>query len=372
MTPLRIEMVLPALPHGGMEMAVARLTARLIASGHSVGITCLETDGTLAQHFRDLGARVAVVPTLGLRTNLRAPELEAHFRACAPHVVHTHSGAWLKGAHAARRAGVGRVIHTVHGLLDEEPWHGPLLKFAASRYCDAIVAVSEPLRAYMYERCHVSADRLHLIPNGVDTARYAPLSPASTGYWEARRQVAGDWAAFPLVAHIARLVPVKNQLLLLDAFAQVVATIGDARLLIAGEGPMRDALLGRIARLQLSDHVRLIGISDAVDRWLPAMDAFVLPSLAEGTSMSVLEAMSCGVCVIASAVGGTPAVLADGAAGRLVPVNDTQALAAALVSVLHDERARHTLASEGRRVAVARYDETRVVDQYLTLYRSVA
>jgi glycosyltransferase involved in cell wall biosynthesis len=367
---MRIEMVLPALPHGGMEMAVARLAARLVNSGHLVGITCLEAAGTLADHLTMLGARVAVVPTLGLRTNLRAPALEAHFRSCAPDVVHTHSGAWLKGAHAARRAGVGRVIHTVHGLLDREPWHGPLLKRAAAHYTDAIVAVSGPLRDYLRERCHVSVDRLHLIPNGVDTLRYAPLSPASEAYCQARRDIAGDWAPFPLVAHIARLVPVKNQLLLLEAFALVVAAIGEARLLIAGDGPLRDALLMRIEELGLTNNVRLIGISDAVETWLPAMDAFVLPSLAEGTSMSVLEAMSCGVCVIASAVGGTPAMLAGGAAGRLVPVNDVQALSSAIIDLLRDDRARHAFGSEGRRVAVEHYDEARVVDDYLALYRN--
>lgn len=365
-------MVLPALPHGGMEMAVARLTSRLITLGHTVGITCLEAGGTMADHLRALGATVAVVPTLGLRTNLRAPALEDHFRARAPDVVHTHSGAWLKGARAARQTGVGRVIHTVHGLLDHEPWHGPLLKRAAARYSDAIVAVSEPLRTYLREQCHISVDRLHLIPNGVDTVRYAPLSPTSEAYCRARRAIAGDWAAFPLVAHIARLVPVKNQLLLLDAFAQVVSAIANARLLIAGDGPMREALLTRTEELQLTENVRFIGISDAVDTWLPAMDTFVLPSLAEGTSMSVLEAMSCGVCVIASAVGGTPAVLAGGAAGRLVPVNSVPALSDAIVGLLRDGHARQALASEGRRVAVAHYDEARVVDHYLTLYRNVS
>jgi glycosyltransferase involved in cell wall biosynthesis len=370
--PLRVDMALPALPHGGMEMVVARLASRLVDAGHDVGVTCLERGGPMAQHFRDRGIDVQVIPTLGLRTNVRAPALEAHFRRRAPDVVHSHSGVWLKAAHAARRAGVPRVVHTVHGLLDREPWHGPVLKRLASRLTDTAVAVSTPLRDYLRGECHIPDGRLCTIPNGVDTTMFAPESRDSGSYRERRTEIAGDWARHLLISHVARLVPIKNQVLLLNAFRRVVNAMPDVRLLIAGEGPLAESLAAHAASLGLTDHVRFLGARGDVAHWLRSLDVFVLSSDAEGTSMSVLEALSSGVCVVATDVGGTADLLDRGRTGVLVPPGDVSSLADALIRVLRDNAYRHALAAAGRAFAVAHYDEASVALRYMDLYRSRA
>src|SRR5688500_17390861 len=114
--PLRIELVLPYLVRGGMETMVARLARALAARGHTVGVTCTQFGGPIADELREEGHRVAVVPTLGIQTNAYAPRLERWLRETLADVVHVHNGTWLKIAHAARRAGVPRIVHTIHGL----------------------------------------------------------------------------------------------------------------------------------------------------------------------------------------------------------------------------------------------------------------
>jgi glycosyltransferase involved in cell wall biosynthesis len=370
--PLRIEMILPALPQGGMEMVVARLAGQLVDRGHEVTVTCLEEGGPLADEFLAKGIRVNVIPTLGLRTNLRAPALERYLRARAPDVVHSHSGVWMKAAHAARRAGVCRVVHTVHGLLDDEPWHGRMLKRLAARYTDVAVAVSAPLRSYLEVTCGIRAAQLRVIANGVDSGRFKPVSRGGDDERRMRRRLAGEWAASPLVGHVARLVPIKNQRLLIDAFRLVLDRAPDAKLLIVGDGPLKPTLEAHAEDIGILSSVRFTGAQSRVHEWLPGLDLFVLSSDAEGTSMSVLEALASGVCVVATAVGGTPDLLAHGNAGILVPARNARALADGMLTALMEPTRRAALASAGRRMVEASFDEHDVVSQYELLYRGAA
>ena len=362
---LTVEMVLPALEAAGMEAMTARLMRALAARGHRVGVTCIEAGGVLADQLRSEGYRVALVPALGLRAMWRAPLLESWLRTVGPDVVHVHSGAWLKAARAARRAGVPRVVHTVHGLIgdDVEPWYVPLLHRQAARYTDWVIPVSAPLRDYMKRRVNVDAARMRVIPNGVNTDTFRPGPP--TGALRERLRIASDRL---VVGIVARLDPVKNHALLLDAFARVRALVPETALVIVGDGPLRSSLESRARSLGIDRDVHFVGVSTDVATLYRELDAFVLSSNAEGTSMSIIEAMASGVCVVATAVGGTPELLADGACGLLVPPGDPAALADALTLVLRDGARRRLLADAGRARAEEHYSERLMIDAYEALY----
>ena len=363
--PLRIEMVIPALDAAGMEAMTARLTRALAARGHHVGVTCIERGGVLADKLRAEGFRVAVVPALGLRSLLRAPLLETWLRTVAPDAVHVHSGAWLKAARAARRAGVTCVVHTVHGLIgdDAEPWYVPFLHYWAARYTDWVAPVSTPLCNYLARRVRIDVAKMRVIPNGVNTDHFRP-GPA-TGALRARLRIASDGF---LVGTVARLDPVKNHALLIDAFARVRALVPEAALVIIGDGPLRSGLEGRARSLGLDQHVHFVGASTDIAALYRELDLFVLSSNAEGTSMSILEAMASGVCVVATAVGGTPDLLAGGATGVLVPPGDPAALADGLTRMLRDAAQRRRLAAAGRARADEHYSELVMIDAYEALY----
>lgn len=361
---LKIEMVLPTLYPAGMEVMAARLTRALTGRGHEVGITCLESGGALADELIGEGYRVTVVPAPGFRSNLYAAALEKWFQRLRPDVAHVHSGVWLKAARAARRAGVPCVVHTAHGLPEREAWYLPVLARLAARFTDYVVAVSEPLRAYIAQQATLDVQRIRVIPNGADTDRFSP-GPRTRAL---RTALAIDNEC-AVIGNVARLDPVKNHELLLDAFALLRARVPDATLVIVGDGALRGTLARRIAALGLDSRVHLVGSVGDVAQVYRDFDLFVLSSRGEGTSMSVLEAMSSGVCVIATAVGGTPDVLDHGRCGQLVRSDPTD-LACAIETLLRDSRRRRNLAAAARERVVTHYSQTAMVDAYEDLYYS--
>jgi glycosyltransferase involved in cell wall biosynthesis len=351
-------MVLSALDAAGMEIMVANLTRGLARRGHEVGVTCLDAGGSVADELEAGGVRVEVVPTPGFRSILRPVRLAAWLRHLRPDVVHVHSGGWLRGARAAARVGL-RVLHTMHGFLEDEPWHAALLDRWAARYTDRVVAVAETLRQYLVGRVGLAAAKTTVIPNGIDADFFTP-GRRRPG-WRASLGVRDG--AF-VIGNVARLASVKNHAQLLDAFALVRQQGLDVVLAIAGEGPLRPALEAQALALGLRDDIRFLGETRDVAALYREFDVFALSSRSEGTSISLLEAMASGVCVVATAVGGTPKLLGEGRYGRLVPAGDAGALAAGLAALLRDDEERRRLAVAARREVLAKYS----LDAMLTAY----
>ena len=356
-------MVVPALEPAGMENVVARLGRGLCDRGHDVGFTCIEFAGRLGEDLVQHGYRVKAIPSPGIRTILFPIPLTRWFRSLQPDVVHTHSGAWLKAARAAAHAGVPRIIHTIHGLHDVEPWFGPALKRFAARYTAVTAAVSEPLHHYLRDQVGLPADRLCTILNGVDTDAFVP-GPRSG----AIRQSYSLPSETVVVGHVARFSPVKDHQTLVRAFATLTRSRPEAFLALAGDGPLRPAVERLTNELGISHRVAFLGHRTDVLSVYRDIDVFVLPSLAEGTSMSILEAMACGVAVVATAVGGTPDLLADGAAGMLVRPGDADGLAGALDRVVGDAEVRARFAQAARSRAMARYSHADMLNAYERLY----
>ena len=352
-------MVVPALDTGGMETMLAALSRGLVTAGHEVGVTCLEEEGVIADQLRADGIRLALVPTPGLRAMVRPAALQSWLEHVAPDVVHVHSGSWLKGARAARRAGVPRVVLTMHGLLEGAPWYTRFVERWAAMHADRVVAVSDTLGEYLIETVGIPPERTTVVSNGIDVGRFQP-GPRDGG-WRTRWRIAPDAL---VVGHVARLNAVKNQAQLLEAFALVVRRVPNAVLVIAGDGPLRPELLALASRLGITDAVRFIGEVRDVAPLYREFDLFVLSSTAEGTSISILEAMASGVPVAATAVGGTPALLRDGRLGRLVASRDTPALAGAITDLLLDPAARQRLARVARQDVVAQHSLERMVHAY--------
>ncbi|PVE20960.1 glycosyltransferase [Microvirga sp. KLBC 81] len=366
--PLAVEMVLPSLETGGMETMTAALAQALAARGHRVGVTCLQKEGELAEGLRRAGIPVALVPCPGTAPILRPhPGLCHHFAARAPDVVHAQNGVWAKAALAARAADVPAVIHTAHGFSLNEPWFGDALRWWAGLRTDMVVAVSASLREHLVRRARIPASRVVTIINGIDTARFAP-----SGRSGILREALGIGPDVPLLGCVARLDPVKNHALLLEAMALLVRQVPDARLVLVGDGPLREALQERAEALGLGGKVLFAGtLADTAPAYRD-LDLFVLPSVSEGTSISVLEAMASGIPVVATAVGGTPQLLDGGTCGTLVPSGDPAAMAEAIRRLLTDPVGRTRMARAARERVLEEFGHAAMVRAYEKLYRQVA
>jgi glycosyltransferase involved in cell wall biosynthesis len=176
----------------------------------------------------------------------------------------------------------------------------------------------------------------------------------------------------PLAGMVSVLRPQKDPLLAVRAMARLAAH-GEApgRLAIVGNGPMEGEVRDEIARLRVGEWVRWFPYHGAVGPYLAAIDAFVLPSAWEALPLSLLEAMSCGLPVVATAVGGTPEAVEDGVTGRVVPHGDEAALAAALVDVLSDPIRLIELGQAGLHAYEARFRVDRMIDDTESLYREL-
>ena len=248
-------------------------------------------------------------------------------------------------ARLARKLGLPYVVK-VHGsdlnVQANQPLHRPQIA-SALRGARAVIAVSDALAGKARE-LGVDPGRVHLLYNGVDSARFLPGDRAA-----ARRALALP-ADAPLVLYVGNLKPAKGCVDLLEAFPAVLAHHPRARLAFVGSGAAGATLGRRAQQLGISDQVLLAGARAHVQLpiWMQAADVLSLPSHNEGVPNVVLEAMACGLPVVATRVGGIPEVL-PGHAGILVPAHDHQALGRALADALQRDWSRDRILEHAAR-----------------------
>jgi glycosyltransferase involved in cell wall biosynthesis len=229
-------------------------------------------------------------------------------------------------------------------------------------HVDAFIAASR-LIASILEHDGVPAGRIEIVHDGVDVAAIdrQPAIEARGAFWLPH--------GAPLVGNVAALAPHKGQRHLVAAAADVVREIPDARVLIIGEGELRQPLERQIHDLGLDRHVTLAGFRADVLGLMKSFDVFAMSSVTEGLGSAILEAMACRLPVAASAAGGIPEAVADGRTGLLVPPQDAPALGAALIRLLKDGPLRRTLGEAGRDRVCREFGVAQLVDGTLDVYR---
>ncbi len=306
-----------------MERVLAEIVRGIDAERFESHVLCLEFLGRFADGLEDV-ASLHVVDPEGPGPMLRPRALTRQIALIAPDVVHTHSGVWFKASLAARRAGIRRVVHTEHGRGKPDPAVHRLIDGLAARRTDIVVAVSEALAHELPSTLWVSRDRVALIRNGIDTASFLPRP--DTG--EIRREL-GLAANVPVIGSIGRLNPIKGYDVMIEAFARLrdLSPNTNAVLVLAGEGSQRAALAALVEARRLSGRVHFLGWRDDVHALHATFQLFTMSSHSEGTSISLLEAMSAGLPPIVTDVGGNAAVLGSSLSRSLVAPNDPAALA---------------------------------------------
>jgi glycosyltransferase involved in cell wall biosynthesis len=364
---VRVAHVIQNLNYGGMERVLHSLARRLPSKGFQVHIVALEYLG----HFsKGLGDAVTLhrVPPMSRLSILRAGNLITLLRGIAPDIVHSHTGVWLKASRAARAAGVPVVVHTEHGRPDPIPLADRLIDHQASRSTDRIIAVSEALAGVLRSQVVHDPERICVITNGVDVERLQPPADRS-----ALRVALGLPRDTPIIGSIGRLEPVKNYELALRAFARLQPQSGGSAplLVIVGDGSEATRLKGLAHELGLGPRVRFLGWRDDAERLYGAFDLFTLTSRSEGTSVSLLEAMSTGVCPVVTDVGGNRAVVGPELERLLVPADDEVALAAAWQRCLTDAGFRAGMGARARLRVSDAFSLERMIDQHARLYREL-
>jgi len=363
---LKILHVVHKLDYGGLERLVAALVRLLPTERFESHILTLSDFGRFAE---GLGAHARLHQERSVRrlSMLWPRGLTRTIRGIAPDVVHTHSGVWYKASLAARRAGVPRLVHTDHGRPFPDSVKGRLLDGLAARRTDVVVAVSDALRKQMTDTLIPRPSRVAVIVNGIDTSRFQPHAV------NGMRRELGLRPGAPVIGSIGRLDPIKAYDVMLEAFAGLRAGWSDTQgappnLVLVGDGPEHDRLSALIERYALRDAARLVGWRKDVEDIYPVFDVFTLSSWSEGTSLGLLEAMSCGVCPVVTNVGGSPATLGESLHHRLVPPGHPAALAAAWRDALGDRARRLRDAATARQRVERAFGVGAMVREYERIY----
>lgn len=383
--PLRILRLIARLNTGGPARHVTILNRGLRARGH----TTLLVFGPVADGEGSLESLAADLPhvrleALGRRIHLlgdavaflRIVRLLFHYR---PDVVHSHTakaGTLGRLAAAVYNLVAGRrrraaVVHTFHGHVLEGyfgTFGSRLVRLAErflSRLTDRVVAISEHQQQDLTERFRVCAPaRVVVVPLGLDLDELLSLSPSHPTL-RAALQIPPDAV---VVGFVGRLVPIKQPLTLISAFADVIAVAPRACLLIAGGGPLEDEVRREVAARGLERHVRFAGWQRDLASLYATCDLIALVSRNEGTPVALIEAMAAARPVVATAVGGVPDVVDDGRTGLVVPGGSIPAIADALLRLVTDPLLRARMGAAARREAHSRYRSDRLVCDVERLY----
>ena len=356
--PLRVLFVITSMPVGGAETLLVNLIRRLDRDRFSPEICCLKELGPLGE------VMAQEVPThrhllrgkFDLRVLPRLVKLLKDRRIDA--VVTVGAGdKMFWGRIAARVAGVPVVISALHST----GWPDGIgrLNRRLTPITSAFIGVANAHGKHLVEVEGFPAEKVHVIPNGVDVGRFAPR-PAN----EQLRAELGLRPHGPVACIVAALRPEKNHELFLQAAARVRALVPEAQFLIVGDGPRRAELERLSAELELTNDTRFVGARSDIAALLSLANVFVLTSRMEANPVSILEAMASGLPVVSTRVGSIHESVEDGRSGYLVPPGDLEQLAARLAHVLlHPSEAR-LFGQAGRERVVANWSLERMTHGY--------
>ena len=370
---LRVLHVVDYLGTGGTEYATLKIIQGLSGADFEHQIcTVRGFDNHLVRaHHLENKIYVAGRSRSGYQSSVsRFVKIARHVR---PHIVHSRNWGAIEAIPAARLAGVPLVIHSEHGyepeMLTGLPARQRVFRRAAYAMADAVFTVSEDLRSYHAKQAWISRERIRVLLNGVDAVRFAPRPLERL----AMRQRLGIPVEGLVLGTVGRMVKIKKQEMLLRA-AEVLLSRGvPVYVVLAGSGPERCDHEEIVASSpNLAGQVLFLGSAENVPEILNAMDVFVLPSLSEGMSNTLLEAMASGLPVVATRVGGNPEVIEEDRSGWLVQPGDLCDLIARLERLAADPDLRHRLGKAARDRAVSHFSLEEMIGRYRNLYVELA
>lgn len=280
-------------------------------------------------------------------------------------VVHTNNFAtWLYVTIACFFMRNVRVIHTEHSTVRGHKKRRYLAEKLISYITYQVVTVSEQVKTNMVELCHVAPSKISVITNGIDIDKFKLDQTVRKSI----REKLNIEPSCILFGTVGRAVPVKDQASMIKAFSKISPAEPVAKLAIVGDGPCLGDLRKLVAELSLEDRVLLLGERHDIPDLLSAMDVYVVSSLSEGMSISMLEAMSSSLPVIATNVGGNPELVHQDQNGLLVEVGNPESIAQGMCFMRDHETERKAMAVLSREMVVKGFSNEAMMTRYKQLY----
>lgn len=347
---------------GGAEMIVKRLASSLDLIRFR-SIVCLFRAGWLYDASHSAELPTSIIQINGAFDIRWARAFASLVRNERVEVIHTHEfTANVYGSLMGKMMGIP-VVATVHG---KNYFAEQVKRRVAYRYVSRaarMVAVSEDLKQFIVQQVGVAENRVGVVYNGVTVAESPSVDQLSA--IRADLHLAGY---DHVIGAVGSLYPVKGHIHLIKALPEILRACPKTILLVIGQGELEQALKAEVVKRNLDAHVRFLGFRSDVPALLWLFDVFVLPSLSEGLSMALLEAMAAGRPVVATKVGGNSELVLDGDTGFLIDSQSPEAISDKVVQVLRNKAQATGMGDRGRRRVVDKFSFRAMVDRYQSYY----
>jgi N-acetyl-alpha-D-glucosaminyl L-malate synthase BshA len=365
--------------YGGSGVVATELGIELASNGHEVHFI------TYSQPFRLTGREHGIFyhevpvsnyplfeyPPYDLALATRMSEVAAYYQLDLLHVHYAipHSiSAYLARQMLAEKNRRLPFVTTLHGtditLVGLDHSYLPITRFGIDQ-SDGVTAISHYLREQTVQQFKVKRE-IEVIPNFVNCDVYTPLTDETRAAGRAQYAEPGE----KILIHLSNFRPVKRAVDAVEVFSRVADQV-PARLLMVGDGPDRSQAEWLARRKNIQERVHFLGKQASVNDLLPLADLMLMPSEMESFGLVALEAMACKVPTIATAVGGIPELIEDGLNGRLFPVGEVEAMAAAAIDLLGDNAKHAAMAEAGRKTAQQRFCASKIIPLYEGYYERV-
>ena len=351
--------VITSMPVGGAETLLVNLLRRMDCAQISPEVVCLKEPGPLGEEIRD---------EFPVHSNLLTSKWDVRVLMRLSWLFHRRQADAVITVGAGDKMFWGRLAAFVAGVpvisaaLHSTGWPDGVgrLNRCLNGITDSFVAVADSHGAFLREFEHFPAEKIRVIRNGIDCERFVPDAKQRA---EVRRDLGVDLTT-PLIGIVAALRPEKNHTMLLHAAAQLRLSFPDAHWVLIGDGPERQSIECLAAELGIASQLHLLGTRHDTPRLLASLDVFTLCSLNEASPVSILEALACGVPVVATDVGSISESIVEGVTGKLVPSEDITAMVGAIASLLQDPERCRQMGHAGRQLVESQGSLQAMVDGY--------
>ncbi len=366
--PIRVLHVTFNMGIGGTEQVIRQLIEGMDSTQVQSEILCIDGHvGAMGEGMREAAVKIHTIARQpgfdrALVSGIRALLREGDFDIVHCHQYTPYFYGWL-----AAWGTPARVVFTEHGRFypDRYRYKALLINPLMALLTSAIVSISEATRDALIRYEFIPRKKIRVIYNGI-----SPLHRDDRAVEQIRESLGIPREAF-VVGTVSRLDPVKNQTMMLRAFRRFSKRNPDAWLLMVGDGPDRQKLEQLAIQLKIGDRSVFTGFVNKPAQHLAAMDIFLLSSHTEGTSMTLLEAMSMGIPPVVTKVGGNPEILTAKLSRNMVPTDDADAFSEAITALWSDEKLRTAQSTLVRDIFQNRFSNTIMVKSYMELYKSV-
>ncbi|MCU4675555.1 glycosyltransferase [Catenovulum sp. 2E275] len=353
---------------GGTEQVIVNLINTNQSSNIVNSVLCIESPvGPFGACLIEQGIQVDAFKRTPGFDNKLIKNIRQYLKEHSIDILHCHQYTpWVYGVIAAIGLKV-KVIFTEHGRFypDSGSWKRKLINPVLMKFTDYATCISIATKRALIEFENISANKIDVIYNGIlelADKDIMPVKPETIGVSESESIILGT---------IARLDPIKNQTMMLHAFKYALEQVPNLYLVIVGDGEERQKLELLAQELNLHQRVIFTGYITKPVNYLKLMDIFLLSSLSEGTSMTLLEAMSLGKPCIVTDAGGNPEIIENKVNGLVTPNDDAKLFAQAIVELASDPEMMQKMASSARSLFVEKFESKIMVEQFHSVYKKL-